>query len=85
MFSKQATLKVLTLSQLKALYDTLAADAFWKHSTKGNIAKNYQLVILPQSFQLFSVIIPSFSEIFHNLLKMFLKSSAADMLYVGKG
>ena len=49
--------------------------------TKGEIAQNKQYRYLP----LFSVIILSFLEIFLVFARLFSKSSAADLLYVGKG
>ena len=52
--------------------------------TKEEIAQIKQFLVLPQCFQLFSVIILSFIEIFHVFALLFSKLSAADLLYVGK-
>ena len=53
--------------------------------TKGEIAQDEQFHLLPQCFQLLSVIILSFIEISLVFAGYFLNSSAADLLYVGKG
>ena len=53
--------------------------------TKGEIAQNEQFLLLPQCFQLFSVIILTILENFHIFELTFLKSSAAGLLYVEKG
>ena len=53
--------------------------------TKGEIAQNEIFLLLPQCFKLFSVIIPTIIEIFHILEWTCSKSSAVDLLYVGKG
>ena len=45
---------------------------------KIEIAQNKQFHLLQQCFQLFAVIIPSFTEIFCDLVKMFLKQSPAN-------
>ena len=69
-------------------------DAFWRHCSrrhfenivaKEEIAQNEQFILLPHCFQLFSIFKPSFKEIFHIFPQMVLKSSAADLFYVGKG
>ena len=66
-------------------FDASAADDFFENiMTKGRIAKNEQFLLLPQCFQLFLVIIPTFIEVFRVFPWMFSKSSAVD-LYVGKG
>ena len=56
-------------------------------ATKGEIAQNEQFLLLPQCFQtLYTVVnIPTIIEIFHIIEFTFSKSSAADLLYVGKG
>ena len=58
--------------------------------TEEEIAQNEQFLLLQQRFQLYSVKIPSFIVIFYifeNSIcpKRSPTSSAADMLYVGKG
>ena len=53
--------------------------------TKGEIAHNEQFLHLPQLFQLYSIIILSILDIFYILDLIISKSSAADLLYVGKG
>ena len=53
--------------------------------TKGEIAQSEQFLLLPQRFQLFTVIKPTFIYCFRDFAKMFLKSSDADLLYVAKG
>ena len=52
---------------------------------KGEIAHDEQFLLLRQYFQLFSTNKLSLTEIFCNYATMFSKSSAADLLYVGKG
>ena len=52
---------------------------------KGEIAHDEQFRHLPQLFQLYSIVIHSFIEFFDNIAKMLSKSSAADLLYEGKG
>ena len=52
---------------------------------KGEIAHDQQFLLWPQSFQLYLIIKLSFMEIFQVFVTMFSKSSAADLLYVGKG
>ena len=52
--------------------------------TKGEIAQNEQILILPQCFQFYSIIVPLIIENVHIFAKMFLKSSAAYLLYVLK-
>ena len=51
----------------------------------GLVTQNEQFLLLQQSVQLFSVIIPTIIEIFHIFEKAFSKKSVADLLYVGKG
>ena len=53
--------------------------------TKEEIAHNEQFRLLPHCFQLYSVIKPLFKGIICSFAKIFSKSSAADLLYVGKG
>ena len=48
---------------------------------KGEITHNEQIILLPQCFQLFSLIYRQF----HYFARTFLKSSAADLLNGGKG
>ena len=52
---------------------------------KGDIAHDEQFPLMPQCFQLYLMIKLSFMEIFHILVNMFSKSSAAKLLYVVKG
>ena len=52
---------------------------------KGEIAYDEQFYLWPQCFQLYFTIMLSFMEIFQVFVTMFSKSSAADLLYVGKG
>ena len=49
-----------------------------------NIITNGE-ILLPQYYQLDSMIKPSIIEVNHSFNQMFLKSSAADLLYLGKG
>ena len=62
----------------------LQQTAFENIVAKGEIAQKEQSLLLPQSFEFFSVIIPSFS-VFRNEFYMLSKSSAGDTTYVGKG
>ena len=48
---------------------------------EGEIAHDEQFLLWPQCFQVYLKIKVSFKEIFHKSLK----SSAADLLFVGKG
>ena len=52
---------------------------------KEEFAKKEQFLHLSQCFQLFSVIIATFIELFRVFATMFSKSSAAELLYVVKG
>ena len=52
---------------------------------KGEIAHDEQFLLWPQYFQLYLTIKLSFMEIVQVFVTMFLKSSAAELLYVGKG
>ena len=54
-------------------------------STKEEIAQNQQFLHLSPFFQFFSSIVLSFKGCFKFILGMFSKSSAADVLYNGKG
>ena len=49
------------------------------------VTQNEQFLLLPQCFQLFLIILLLFMEIFHVFVYKFSNSSAADLLYVGKG
>ena len=49
------------------------------------IAQNEQFLLLTQCFQLCSVSMSSYREIFHFIVEMFSKLSTADFLYLGKG
>ena len=60
-------------------FDASAADNFLKHCGKRTNCS------LPQCFQLFSIIILSLVDILDIFASMFSKSSAAILLYVGKG
>ena len=52
---------------------------------KGEIAHDEQILLWPQCFQLYITIKLYLIEIFQVFVNMFSKSSAADLLYVGKG
>ena len=54
-------------------------------ATKEEIVKNEQFLLLPQCFQLHSIFILSFIKIYHIFVALFSKSSAAELLHVGKG
>ena len=59
---------------------------FFKNmATKEEIAQNEQFLLLSPRFQLYSIVVLSFKGSFHCLSGMFSKSSAAELLYVGKG
>ena len=57
---------------------------FEKSIAKGEIAHNEQTLLLLQYIQLYLIIEPLFLEIFHVFTNIFSKSSAADLLSVGK-
>ena len=63
----------------------LQQTTFENNVTKGEIAQYEQFLLLSQCFQLFSVIKPTFIKLFRVFAWMFSKSSAADLMYVGKG
>ena len=63
----------------------LQQTTFENTVAKGEIAHNEQFLHLPQCFQLYLMMKLLCIEIFHIFVNMFLKSSAADLLYVGKG
>ena len=65
--------KTLTLSLIQTLSGASAAD------------HDEQFLLLPQYFQLFSVIKPTFIELFCVFAYILSKPSAANLLYVGKG
>ena len=67
------------------LSKTSAADDFKNIVTKREIVHNGQVFLLPQCFQLGSIILLSFMEMFHIFATMFSKLHAVDLLYVGKG
>ena len=52
---------------------------------KGEIAHNEQFLLWPQRFQLYLTIKLSFIDIVQGVVILFSKSSAADLLHVGKG
>ena len=52
--------------------------------TKEEIAQDEQFLLLAQCFQLHSIIIASLRKIFHIIVEMFSKPSAAGLLYVVK-
>ena len=52
---------------------------------KVSIAHDEQFHLGPKCFQLYLTIKPSLMEIVQEFVTMFSKSSAADVLYVGKG
>ena len=69
-------------------------DAFWRlcnrrlfenMTTKEEIAQNEHFLHLSACFQLCSIIVPLFKGSFQFVSGMFSKSSAADLLYFGKG
>ena len=60
----------------------LEQKTFENTVTKGEIAQDEQFLLLPQCFQLFSVIILPFIEIFHIFVYMF---SAVYLVHEGKG
>ena len=78
-------LEGLTLPTCRRILTHLQQTTFENIVTKGGIAQNMHFLLLPQRFQLFSVIIPTFIELFHVFASMFSESSAADLFYVGKG
>ena len=61
--------------------------ALWKHCGKWRnwITHNGGFLFLSQSFQLYSIIMLWCIEVFQYFCKMFSKSSAAGLLYDGKG
>ena len=71
----------------RRLLTPLQQTTFENIVTKVEIAQTEQFLLLSQCVQLFSVIIPFplFIEIFNVSVQMFSKSSAIDLLYVGKG
>ena len=62
----------------------LTAGDFWKHCGKRVIAQYEQFLHLPQSFQLYLMIKPLIYGDFSRFCQRVFKSSAADLLYVGK-
>ena len=82
-----------TLWSPKLLNHFLYIDAFWNiisrrrfenMPTKEEIAQNEQFLLLSPCFQLYSIIVLSFSEIVTDFALMFSKSSAADYFVCGK-
>ena len=68
------------------LSDASAADGIFENiATKEEITQNEQFLLLSPCFQLYSIIVLSFSENFHICVYMFSKSSAVELLFVGKG
>ena len=53
--------------------------------TEGDIAQKGQFLLWLESFQLFSVIIPSFPEIYHNFFLDVFKEVCCRYVDVGKG
>ena len=49
------------------------------------IAQNEQLLLLPECYQFYLILKFSFIEIVHVFVHKFWKTSATEMLYVGKG
>ena len=72
----------LTLPTYRRFLAPLQQTTFENIVTK---EENEQFLLLPQRFQLFSVIIPTFIELFFVFAKMISKSSDAELLYEGKG
>ena len=62
----------------------LQQTTFKNTVTKEEIAQDEQFLLLPQFFQLFSVIIPTNIELLCVFAFILSKSSAAELLYVGK-
>ena len=73
-----------SLSHLLLHFDAIAADDFWKHCGQRWTCSWWAISPLATIFST-STIKPSFMEIFQVFVTTFSKSSAADLLYVGKG
>ena len=94
-FSRLRNLLSCVATKWKSTYSvcfltTLQQTTFEIIVAKGEIAHNEQFLHLLQCFQLSSIIkyiyiYISYIEIFHILSSMFSKSSAAELMYVGKG
>ena len=82
MFSQSSAADVLCVGPLSLSHKPLLQTHFENIFTKVEIAYNEQFHHLPQCFQLYSMIVLSSLEIFHIVVQMFSKSSAADMLYM---
>ena len=63
----------------------LQQTTFENFVTKEEISQNEQFLLLTECLQLYSISMSSFREIFHIIVEVISKSSAADLLYVGKG
>ena len=70
---------------MKIFYFLTKYVLFENMAIKEEIAQNKQFLLLLPRFQLYSIIVLSFEESFQTISCMFLKSSAAELLYVGKG
>ena len=77
---------LLTLSLIWMLSDASVADGFLKTEvTKEEIAQNEQFLLLPQCFPLLVIGYPFNCRDFLYFDKICSKSSAAELLYEGKG
>ena len=75
----------LTLPPYKGCMMPLQQTTFENSVTIGKTAHDEHFLLLPHFVQLYSILILIFKEILHIFAKMISKSSAADLLYVGKG
>ena len=76
----------LNISHLQTHFDAIAAETTFENIVaKGEIARDEQFPLWPQCFQLYLTVKISLVEIFQVFVTMFSKSSAADLLYIGKG
>ena len=73
---------MLTLSDMNTLSEASAADDFWKQFDKN---KNGSICHNVFNYIEHSIVTLSFVDNFHIFLQVSSKSSAADLLYVGKG
>ena len=82
-FHSDLFLAILLLTYTHFLMHLLKVLKISQQEEKLLIMNNYSLVAI--YFQMFSIIILSFIENCYIFAKMYSKSSAADLLYVGKG
>ena len=73
----------LTLSHIIPFLATLQQTTFENIGANGYFAQDEQFLLLPQCFQLYSIITLSLVESFDIYTEMFENSSNADLLYVG--